>query len=80
MNMKEHFKVMLMTFALATVAVVITACTNPRPITSPDSSQEDTRHSGFCETYKMQEIEASDSNDERLKKLRENTFFQGQCS
>lgn len=77
MNMKEHFKVMLMTFALATVVVVITACTNPRPTASPDSQDS---NSGFCETYKMQEIDVSDSNDERLKKLRENTFFQGKCS
>lgn len=70
-----------MTFALATVAVVITACTNPRPVSGlQDSSSGNNGNHGFCETYQMQEIEASDSNDERLKKLRENTFFQGQCS
>lgn len=74
MNMKEHFKVMLITAALATILGVIAACSNPR-ITVPRAM-----NSGFCDTYTMQVIESSDSNNERLRKLSENTYFQGQCS
>lgn len=71
MNMKDYFRVILMTFALATVA-----CSNPRPeMQGPVKS-----NAGFCETYKMQVIENIDSNEERLRKLKENTNFQRICS
>ena len=76
MNMKQYFKVIMMTFALATVAIITVACSNPRPNVEFNNKTE----SNFCNDYEMQEIETSDSNKERLKKLRENTYFQGQCS
>lgn len=76
MNMKDHFKIILMTFALATVAIIISACSNPRP----EVGFTDKTESSFCDSYEMQEILQGDSNDERLKKLRENTYFQGVCS
>lgn len=76
MNMKDHFRIILMTLALATVAIVIAACSNPRP----EAGLIEKAESSFCESYKMQEILPSDSNEERLKKLRENTYFQGVCS
>ncbi|UNM95504.1 hypothetical protein MMG00_12900 [Ignatzschineria rhizosphaerae] len=76
MNMKDYFRAILMTFALATVAIVVSACSNPRP----DINYGEKAESGYCESYEMKEILPSDSNDERLKKLRENTYFQGVCS
>ena len=76
MNMKDYFRVILMTFALATVAIITVACSNPRPeMQGPVKA-----NAGFCETYKMQVIENSDSNEERLRKLKENTNFQRICS
>ena len=77
MNMKDHFKIIMMTFALATVAIIISACSNPRPEMNLGTEKAD---SSFCDSYEMQEILQGDSNDERLKKLRENTYFQGVCS
>lgn len=76
MNMKDYFRVILMTFALATVAIITVACSNPRPeMQGPVKA-----NAGFCETYKMQVIENSDSNEERLRKLKANTNFQRICS
>lgn len=77
MNMKDHFRIILMTFALATVAIIVSACSNPRPEMNISTEKAGT---SFCESYEMQEILSNDNNDERLKKLRENTYFQGVCS
>lgn len=76
MNMKDYFRVILMTFILATAAIIVSACSNPRPGMNITNKTE----SNFCESYEMQEILPSDSNEERLQKLRENTYFQGVCS
>lgn len=76
MNMKDYFRVILMIFVLATAAIIVSACSNPRPEMNITNKTE----SNFCESYEMQEILPSDSNEERLQKLRENTYFQGVCS
>lgn len=76
MNMKDFFRILLMTVVLVLVAVITVACSNPRP----DGNFNNKTESNFCNDYEMQEIETSDSNEERLRKLRENTYFQGKCS
>ena len=76
MNMKDFFRILLMTVVLVTVAIITVACSNPRP----EVGFTDKTESSFCDSYEMQDISPSDSNDERLKKLRENTYFQGVCS
>ncbi len=76
MNMKDYFRTIMMTFVLATAAIVVSACSNPRPEMNVINKAE----SNFCESYEMQEILPSDSNEKRLQKLRENTYFQGVCS
>lgn len=78
MNMRDHFRVILMTFALATVALIAVACSNPRPVIDAVDSPEMKDH--FCDRYKMQIIQSGDSNEERIRKLRENTYFQRICS
>lgn len=71
----NFLRVVLMTFALATIAIVVVACTNPRPGNSGDSEP-----ASYCDSYQMQEINESDSNSERIRKLRENLAFQQECS
>lgn len=76
MNMHNHFKLLLMTFIIATLATISIACSNPRPeMQGPTKSNV-----SFCDDYKMQEIYPSDSNNERIKKLQENTYFHGVCT
>lgn len=62
--------------ALTLVLIAIAACTN---VTGGQSAQLKA-DPNLCETYEMQEILKSDSNAERLRKLRENTYFHGECS
>ena len=76
MNMKDLFKITMITFSLATISLITVACSNPRPTGDIQNKTE----SSFCENYEMKEILPSDSNHQRLEKLRENTYFQGVCS
>lgn len=49
-------------------ALALTACTN------------DTSVKNYCDSYQVQLIKNTDSKEEQMKKLSENTYFQGVCN
>lgn len=74
--MNMHIYRVLSVLIILFLAVVLVACSQPRP----GEMQGPTKSSAnFCKSYEMQEIYQDDSNDEKLRKLRDNTYFQGVC-